>query len=485
MLQTKDPIITLFGHKIHFPEEAAAVSGDSMASSVALMDVYKDEEEEEETQFSALDSEEEVKDQETKDLQAEEVTEKKKQVDSLPNAVETNKNLGALPDAIQNPKTPSVDEETENSKKGKLETDQSDSTNKSQDKTLNKPDKVIPCPRCNSMDTKFCYYNNYNVNQPRYFCKACQRYWTAGGTMRNVPVGAGRRKNKNLASNYRHITISEGLQADRFDVPNATHLPTLKTNVRVLGFGLDPPICDSIASVNPSDKEVLNGTQNGFLSSEDQRNPCIVGEKGGDCSTTSSITVSNSIEENSKSTSPESSQLPNNAYLPHVPWPYPWNYSIPSPAFCPPGFPMSFYPAAFWNCSVPGNWNVPWLSSHSSAPTPNSPSSGQNSPTLGKHSRDDDMTEKNYSHKVEPSRQRNGSVLVPKTLRIDDPSEAAKSSIWATLGIKNEYVSGGGMFKAFQSKKDGKNNNHVVETLPALRANPAALSRSLNFHENS
>lgn len=28
-----------------------------------------------------------------------------------------------------------------------------------------------PCPRCKSLDTKFCYYNNYNVKQPRYFCK--------------------------------------------------------------------------------------------------------------------------------------------------------------------------------------------------------------------------------------------------------------------------------------------------------------------------
>jgi Dof domain, zinc finger len=26
--------------------------------------------------------------------------------------------------------------------------------------------------------------------------QGCQRYWTAGGTLRNVPVGAGRRKNK-------------------------------------------------------------------------------------------------------------------------------------------------------------------------------------------------------------------------------------------------------------------------------------------------
>ncbi|XP_073390414.1 uncharacterized protein [Physcomitrium patens] len=54
--------------------------------------------------------------------------------------------------------------------------------------------KVIPCPRCQSMNTKFCYYNNYSVNQPRHFCRNCQRYWTVGGTLRNVPVGGGSRK---------------------------------------------------------------------------------------------------------------------------------------------------------------------------------------------------------------------------------------------------------------------------------------------------
>ncbi|XP_010540512.1 PREDICTED: dof zinc finger protein DOF1.5-like [Tarenaya hassleriana] len=59
-----------------------------------------------------------------------------------------------------------------------------------------RPDKIIPCPRCKSVETKFCYFNNYNVNQPRHFCRGCQRYWTAGGTLRNVPVGAGRRKTR-------------------------------------------------------------------------------------------------------------------------------------------------------------------------------------------------------------------------------------------------------------------------------------------------
>ncbi|XP_061370110.1 dof zinc finger protein DOF4.6-like [Gastrolobium bilobum] len=57
-------------------------------------------------------------------------------------------------------------------------------------------DQALNCPRCNSTNTKFCYYNNYSLSQPRYFCKTCRRYWTEGGTMRNVPVGGGSRKNK-------------------------------------------------------------------------------------------------------------------------------------------------------------------------------------------------------------------------------------------------------------------------------------------------
>ncbi|KAJ0081055.1 hypothetical protein Patl1_10673 [Pistacia atlantica] len=52
------------------------------------------------------------------------------------------------------------------------------------------------CPRCESLNTKFCYYNNYSLSQPRYFCKTCRRYWTQGGTLRNVPVGGGCRKGK-------------------------------------------------------------------------------------------------------------------------------------------------------------------------------------------------------------------------------------------------------------------------------------------------
>ncbi|KAK4436956.1 Dof zinc finger protein DOF5.4 [Sesamum alatum] len=54
----------------------------------------------------------------------------------------------------------------------------------------------LKCPRCDSLNTKFCYYNNYNLSQPRHFCKSCRRYWTRGGVLRNVPVGGGCRKTK-------------------------------------------------------------------------------------------------------------------------------------------------------------------------------------------------------------------------------------------------------------------------------------------------
>ncbi|KAK9275405.1 hypothetical protein L1049_022669 [Liquidambar formosana] len=61
-------------------------------------------------------------------------------------------------------------------------------------------EQALNCPRCNSTNTKFCYYNNYSLSQPRYFCKTCRRYWTEGGSLRNIPVGGGSRKNKRSSS---------------------------------------------------------------------------------------------------------------------------------------------------------------------------------------------------------------------------------------------------------------------------------------------
>nr|CAD1823568.1 unnamed protein product [Ananas comosus var. bracteatus] len=42
------------------------------------------------------------------------------------------------------------------------------------------------CPRYDSTNTKSCYFDNYSLSQPRYFCKTCHRYRTLGDTLRNV-----------------------------------------------------------------------------------------------------------------------------------------------------------------------------------------------------------------------------------------------------------------------------------------------------------
>ncbi|GMI99889.1 hypothetical protein HRI_003658200 [Hibiscus trionum] len=226
-------------------------------------------------------------------------------------------------------------------------------TNGSQEKTLKKPDKILPCPRCNSNETKFCYYNNYNVNQPRHFCKNCQRYWTAGGAMRNVPVGAGRRKTK------------------------------------------------SSSSFAASTAAALHYHQNVMISE------AILGAQA-----SAVLTFGNS------------------SHLPPPP---------PPSALYRPGFPASFY-----------------------------------SPAIGKHSRDEEES-------VKPGNGASNS----KALRIDDTDESSKSSMVATLVIKTKNtMNSGGIFDGFRSKT-GDDRNCRLRTFSVLQANPAALSRSLNFHENT
>lgn len=504
MSEAKDPAIKLFGMTIPVPEVPVLGSADSAgaptASSVSVVEDGADQDH--------ACSAEAVMDRDGEELQAEKDTlgEKAAQnnqkdggqsvpLEELTNPEELTQGMS------ENPKTPCAEKETATLRPSNSEEEHSESRN-SQDKPLKKPDKILPCPRCNSMDTKFCYYNNYNVNQPRHFCKNCQRYWTAGGTMRNVPVGAGRRKNKNAASHYRHITVSEALQNARTDLPNGVHHPALKPNGTVLTFGTDAPLCESMASVlNLADKTVRNCTRNGFHKPEELRVPVSSGgeENEDDPSNGASVTTANSKDDPCITASQEDVVRNSHGFQPQLPcfpgppWPYPWNSAqwsspVSPPAFCPPGFPMPFYPAPpYWGCTLPGAWSIPWVPQPSS-PNHVAPSSGPNSPTLGKHSRDENVLKASNSGDEEPPKENNAEkcLWIPKTLRIDDPGEAARSSIWATLGIKNdkaESVSGGGLFKAFQSKNDEKSNHG--EASPVLQANPAALSRSLNFHESS
>ncbi|KAL6553258.1 hypothetical protein OROGR_007100 [Orobanche gracilis] len=114
------------------------------------------------------------------------------------------------------------------------------------------PPPHLICPRCDSPNTKFCYYNNYSLSQPRYFCKACRRYWTHGGTLRNVPIGGGCRRNKRPSKTPSSTSLSRTDQAGR--VKNPTDV--------ILG---QPP--RPLQPVMPSTGSSFYGDGGGFLPS--------------------------------------------------------------------------------------------------------------------------------------------------------------------------------------------------------------------------
>ncbi|XP_077230374.1 cyclic dof factor 2-like [Tasmannia lanceolata] len=510
MSEIKDPAIKLFGKTIPVPESQIPVLEKSDLVSIPYFSEEKD--------ICRETNNEEVEDQMAGP------TEEQSEPDpsSCMNNAQEDDNQYPRPNkkAIANPKT---------------EEDLMEDDAAEQEKVLKKPDKIIPCPRCNSLDTKFCYYNNYNVNQPRHFCKNCQRYWTAGGTMRSVPVGAGRRKNKHSTSHYRHVVMSsDGISTTRVDSPGlGSHqvLPCglsapprpLKGNGTVLKFGPDAPLRESIETVLNLGNHKQTVEQVSVASGENVEEP----------SCSSSLSTSTCLENEQRENvgQMEQGSIPgwcNGPNVPHPmqcyagpPWAYSWNpgwtnvptmatgrcsselvygpensnpnpvpWSTPpmvsAPAFCAPTMPFPFVPASYWGCMpgwVSGTWNVPWVSSNggpSPSPSPstsNSGSSGTGSPTLGKHSRDANALAEEKPEKC---------FWVPKTLRIDDPDEAARSSIWDTLGIKHdqkEPITKGGIFKAFQPKMEGK--GHTLDAAQVLQANPAALSRSQTFQEST
>ncbi|XP_058107674.1 cyclic dof factor 2-like [Magnolia sinica] len=512
MSEAKDPAIKLFGKTIPLPDNQMPTESGEKSNPIPMLE---------------SDDEKDVHGETTHEEEEDQMVGPPEEADEP--ASFSGMNCGKEDDH----RVPSRDNKA--TADPKPEEDQTETDDGSgQDKVLKKPTKILPCPRCNSLDTKFCYYNNYNVNQPRHFCKNCQRYWTAGGTMRNVPVGAGRRKNKHSASHYRHIVMSsDGVPAARVDSSGAAHHQVLscgltdptrshKGNGTVLKFGPDTPLCESMATVLNLGEQTRNVEMGTVACGENKEEPSC-----GSC-VTGSACLENELPKNAGQT--EQGGIPVGCFnglppthpmqlYPGPPWAYPWNpgwnsmaamaagrcsselvcgpehgnnaqpcqWSSPpmvaAPAFCAPSIPFPFVPASYWGCMpgwTSGAWNVPWVGPNGNLSPLSSTSdsgSGTGSPTLGKHSRDVN---------VEGEEKQEKCLWVPKTLRIDDPDEAARSSIWATLGIKhdkNRPITKGGIFKAFQPKAEGK--SHTKDATQVLHANPAALSRSQTFQEST
>lgn len=114
-------------------------------------------------------------------------------------------------------------------------------------------------------------------------------------------------------------------------------------------------------------------------------------------------------------------------------------------------------------------WGLPWMTGNGNS----------ESKTLGKHQREE------TTEAVPESK--NGSLWVPKTLRMNDPEEAARSSFLTNLGLENKkggFIKSGEILKGFQSKMDNKEDKNTT-SVQFLCANPAALSRSSSFLESS
>ncbi|CAN6299481.1 unnamed protein product [Urochloa humidicola] len=362
---------------------------------------------------------------------------------------------------------------------------------------LKKPDKVLPCPRCNSMDTKFCYFNNYNVNQPRHFCKNCQRYWTAGGAMRNVPVGAGRRKNKHAAaaSHFLHRVRAALPAAD----PLGTHGGGTVLSFASHGHG-HGALHDLADQVNRLNEKLLIPP-----ASRNAAPPAGACSEGSSSSTDDDKTTHGGGGKEKPCAGAPPPQHPasmNGAAL----WP-PYSCA-PSPAYFSSGIAIPIYPVApgYWGCMVPapGAWSLPWpaavqpppppqgLSSPTSttAPSVSLSSSGAESLTLGKHGREVDEGRSGAG----AHGSGNGKVWAPKTIRIDDADDVARSSIWSLIGIKGDkqkqddadHGVGHKLGAVFGPKREAAKPAMITTSSPTLlHTNPVALTRSVTFQEGA
>lgn len=451
----------------------------------------------------------------------------------------------------------------------------------SHDKRLiKKPNKPLPCPRCESMDTKFCYFNNYNVNQPRHLCRKCQRYWTAGGSLRKVPVGAGRRKSKHAASHQKHVIMPdmEAIRIDGGDVAHGritgnhskvgpsqpqSHLLPLEvgsftamdssSSGIMLSFGHQ--LCESVTATSLSMQRGATIEHQGSLNGQsalpaygdttaDSENGWSVDCKKG------IITPSNRCHETSSApakfqsmdTSAEGSsvtrqwsqkndhvhstlsELANKAnaeanahalqetgtgsYACSGPWHH-FNLALKNPSAvavnsavslpapncwawngAPGGmwgsFPWPCMPPAMWD-SPPFNWTSAWSMPWGPAAAVGAVVAAAAAATAaGAATPSSSTAQKHRLESSQVSSRAEGCLWVPKTLRINDPDEAARSSIWTTLGLGDgpgSLAVGGVVTKAFQCKSETKDGDE--STTQSRHSNPAAMSRSMAFNENN
>ncbi|KAJ7521224.1 hypothetical protein O6H91_19G043000 [Diphasiastrum complanatum] len=378
----------------------------------------------------------------------------------------------------------------------KIKSDEDPQSTVSEERARRRPDKAVPCPRCESMDTKFCYYNNYNLNQPRHFCKNCQRYWTAGGSLRNVPVGAGRRKNKHAYAQHWHVLPS--MTADPVEVaqqliscayPQTVNFP-LDLLQSASKIGLPPVFTQDVCSLlsTSSDSSIANSIQKDrseqaavAYDQELRKSGYVSGQKakpkdGDGCAGWAGVAPVFPLNGTwpllynmgwiNSSFPASGGAIPPSSALTDTGTGDTWVGAQASPSIA--GLPSAWSSA--WNMSL----RAAAAAIAAAAATSENSAELATMPVLGKHPRSDSA----------PEGKKAGSLWAPKSQRITGPGEAERSSFMAILGAakKPESITTGSMFKAFQRKQTSQCDKHPANY---LNANPAAMTRSTAFQESN
>nr|XP_018623341.1 dof zinc finger protein DOF5.4 [Nicotiana tomentosiformis] len=144
---------------------------------------------------------------------------------------------------------------------------------------LNQP-QAVKCPRCDSLNTKFCYYNNYNLSQPRHFCKSCRRYWTKGGILRNIPVGGGCRKSKRSKSNPSAVSTADETSQENMSKSNSnsgseSSSLTAITSSAAAAANTSVAMTPEVGSGNSFNSNLPDFPESSFLVTETTKGDCI------------------------------------------------------------------------------------------------------------------------------------------------------------------------------------------------------------------
>nr|XP_009399889.2 PREDICTED: dof zinc finger protein DOF2.1-like [Musa acuminata subsp. malaccensis] len=124
------------------------------------------------------------------------------------------------------------------------------------------PEQAVECPRCQSTNTKFCYYNNYSLSQPRKNRRPSSSLSSSSSSTATT-LASKRRSQQSLATNFNlplpgvipppHSFDPDGLSSPFARIHNQQHTPRQLLDDHgafLLGNPAAPEILNAIATPN-------------------------------------------------------------------------------------------------------------------------------------------------------------------------------------------------------------------------------------------